>query len=90
MNVMERWTTRYDRQSRLMGGMMERTGVDVEKAAHEGLGMRMGTAVRQCLFCRSAEACAAWQAGAAGRTEDVPEFCPNAAFFRAHRETPAA
>lgn len=84
MNVMERWTARYDRQSRLMGDMMERLGVDVEAASHEQHGMRMASAVRLCLFCRSAEACAAWQAGEHDAAEGAPEFCPNAAFFRDH------
>lgn len=82
---MQRWMARSDRRAQLMGGMMERAGVDVDTASREVLGYRMASAIRLCLVCRSAETCAAWQALEHGRAQDVPAFCPNAAFFRAHK-----
>lgn len=82
---MQRWMARSDRQAQLMGGMMERAGVDVDTASRDVLGCRMASAIRLCLVCRSADSCAAWQAREQGPARDVPAFCPNATFFRAHK-----
>jgi hypothetical protein len=72
-----RMSRRAERQARLMGGMMERVGVDPERAPQRG--WAFAAASRRCLWCAAVDVCAAWQKETGG--SDAPAFCPNAAFF---------
>ena len=69
---------RASRQSRLMGAMMARLGVDPVAAALRG--RALDAATRRCLWCAASGQCGQWL-----ETPDVqdraPAFCPNAAFF---------
>jgi len=86
MGIFARITERMDRQAHLMGAMMERLDVDLEGAATEAGGVRLEAAARSCLACRDSEACRRWLEANDG---SAPAFCPNAAFFGAHRKQAA-
>lgn len=78
MGILTKITERMDRQSHLMGGMMERLNVDLHEADGVVLGQRLGRAIRACIACRSSESCQAWQDAHADGASEAPTFCPNA------------
>ncbi|HEX7045624.1 MAG TPA: DUF6455 family protein [Burkholderiales bacterium] len=66
----------------LLGRMMARLEVDVDRAARELLGARLREMVVRCRGCRHPELCAQWLEGEAS---GAPSFCPNARLFAAFR-----
>jgi hypothetical protein len=77
---MRGWMSRRaERQARLMSGMMERLGLDQDRAPQRG--RAFAAASRRCLWCAATDACEAWQGRPITRGE-VPGFCPNAAFLQ--------
>jgi hypothetical protein len=85
MGIVQRIGVRLERQSHLLGLMMERLGVDQELAGQERLGLTMARAARSCIFCRHSAACEEWlSAGAGPRPRAGPDFCGNRDFFSAH------
>ncbi len=82
MGIFARITERMDRQSQLMGAMMERLDVNREALAEEACGARLEAAARSCLMCRDSDECQRWLEG---NCETGPDFCPNTAFFADHR-----
>ena len=83
MGIFTRIAERMDRQSQLMGAMMERLDVDRAGLATEAEGTRLQAAARSCLMCQDIEKCEAWLAG---NCETTPDFCPNSAVFAMHRK----
>ena len=83
MGIFARIADRMDRQSHLMGAMMERLEVDIEGAATEAAGTRLEAAARSCLMCRDSGKCQPWLEG---NGEAAPDFCPNTAFFAGHHK----
>ena len=83
MGIFTRIADRMDRQTNLMGAMMQRLDVDVVGAAADASGTRLGTAGRKCLACRDSDACQRWLDG---NSEGYPDFCPNASFFAQHHK----
>jgi len=83
MGIFARITQRMDRQSHLMGAMMERMDVDLEAAGTEASGARLERAARSCLMCQDSDACEHWLEGNA---ETGPDFCPNRQFFADHHK----
>ena len=81
MTVLTGFFRRADRQSRLMGEMMDRIGLQLDDAGRVNLGIPLRMAARVCLLCRRSDACEAWLASHRGPAE-APGFCPNAGFFR--------
>lgn len=73
-----------DAQSRLMGRMMTRCGIDPVRFAQDRLGLSFAAAARSCMACAHTEACRRWAdaAEADGRVSEPPAFCPNAERFR--------
>lgn len=69
---------RASRQSRLMGAMMDRLGIDPAAAALRG--RAFDAAMRRCLWCAASGRCGQWL-GTADRQDPAPAFCPNVAFF---------
>jgi hypothetical protein len=65
---------RAEQHARLMGGMMDRLGVDVDAAAAEGHALAI--AARRCLFCGHTAECEDWLRSVE-RAESAPAFCPN-------------
>ncbi len=85
MEIVRRIGARLERQSHLMGMMMERLGVDQEMAGQERLGLTMAQAARSCIFCRYSADCEAWlSAGSGSSPQAGPGFCGNRDFFAAH------
>ena len=69
---------RIPRESKLeIWPVMARLGVRAEDAP--GAETKMARAVRRCVMCRSISQCQAWLA--AGRSDGLDEFCPNASLF---------
>jgi ornithine cyclodeaminase/alanine dehydrogenase-like protein (mu-crystallin family) len=85
LGVFSRITRHFDRQGSLMAGMMDRLDIDVESFAGVGSGMQAEKAMRACAFCRHGEACQAWQTAHPQGATQAPIFCPNRAFWAAHR-----
>lgn len=83
MGIFARITDRMDRQSQLMGAMMDRLEVDIEGAATEAAGARLEAAARSCLMCQDSGECQRWLEG---NGETAPDFCPNTAFFADHHK----
>lgn len=82
MGLFSRISERMERQSKLMGAMMERYDVDMTEAAMEASGTRFGSAARTCMVCGESDACQRWmESGSKGE----PGFCPNIRFFEQHR-----
>ena len=65
-----------EQQARLMGTVMERTGVDFSLTARED---GFAAASRRCLVCTSSKRCRRWLEQGGG--DAAPPFCPNALFF---------
>jgi hypothetical protein len=78
MGIFKRVTDHLDRQSTLMGGMMERLNVDFQAGDGVALGQRLGRAVRACVSCQNTETCQAWQDAHVDGAAEAPAFCPNA------------
>jgi len=55
--------SRMEVQSRLMGRMMERCGIDPVRFAQARLGLTFAAAARRCMACAHAEACQQRRAG---------------------------
>lgn len=85
MGFFSRLMQRMDRQSRLMGGMMERLGIDLSARSGDVCGNGFERAVRSCTFCNHGEQCQAWQDAHAEGAEHAPDFCPNAEYWAADR-----
>ena len=83
MGIMERFEGRLERQAHLMGGMMDRLGVNPERAAQDAFGLDMARATRACLFCRHSDECEVWLSTHPA-TGAAPDFCRNRSFFAAH------
>jgi len=66
----------------LLGRMMVRLKVDVDRAARELLGYRLREMVVRCRGCRHPELCAQWLEG---KASGEPHFCPNAPLFATFR-----
>lgn len=85
MSIFSKIRDRINRQSRLMGGMMDRLGVTLTDGQVDATGLAVERAVRACAFCGHSEECEAWQDAHTDGAERAPDFCPNAAFW-ARRE----
>lgn len=81
MGIFSKIRDRLDRQSRLMGGMMDRLGVSLGDGKADASGLAMERAVRACAFCGHGGECQAWQEAHPDGAERAPDFCPNAAFW---------
>lgn len=62
----------------LMVRMMDRMAVNWKMAARIDGGLAWYAARTKCIFCRHEAECRSWPDG----PEALPEFCPNAGFFR--------
>jgi hypothetical protein len=85
MGFFTRISERMDRQSQLMGAMMQSLHVDTEAAATEASGARLERAARSCLMCQDSDKCERWLEGHAD-AEAGPDFCPNRMFFADHHK----
>lgn len=74
-----------DRRSGLMHRMMERFGIDIEKAARVALGTQLSNAARSCAFCRYTRECRQWLDSDAD-DDRWRGFCPNAQRFERLRQ----
>lgn len=83
MGIFTRIANRMDRQSGLMGAMMQRLDLDIAGVAGDGSGMALESAIRSCLACRNSDECKHWLESGSG---SEPDFCPNASFFALHRK----
>lgn len=83
MGIFSRITGRMDRQSHLMGAMMDRLDVDREALASDACGARLEAAARSCLMCQDSDECQRWLDG---KGDTAPDFCPNTTFFADHRK----
>jgi Family of unknown function (DUF6455) len=82
MGIFGRITQRMDRQTHLMGAMMERLGVDIEAAGMQAGGGSLANAARACVVCRSSDECKRWLEADGDAGE--PNFCPSRRFFTLH------
>ena len=80
MGIFSMISDRFDRQSRLMAGMMDRLGVTLSDVKSDPTGLAVERAVRACAFCSHGGECQGWQETHDG-AERAPDFCPNAAFW---------
>lgn len=78
MGMFTKLSEHLDRQSNLMGGMMQRLDVDFEPASGVLLGQQLERAVRACMFCGHGDVCQAWQTAHTEGADSAPKFCPNA------------
>ncbi|NMG41724.1 hypothetical protein GRZ55_21030 [Chelativorans sp. ZYF759] len=85
MGIFSRLANHLDRRSDLMGGMMERLGVDPGAFDTLARGQQLGNAARACAMCSHGDECAGWQEAHADGAEKAPDFCPNAALWSATR-----
>lgn len=88
MGIFVTISQRFDRQSALFGRMREKFQLDEINPEYMGTVFVAQTAqaARSCSFCRHADECQAWLDAADGEARDAaPAFCPNRAFFAAHR-----
>ena len=83
MGIFTRIANRMDRQSGLMGAMMQRMDVDMAGVAADGSGMSLEGASRSWLACKHGNECQHWLESDSG---SEPDFCPNASFFALHRK----
>lgn len=85
MGLFRRISMRIDRQTQLMGAMMERLEVDSGKAGLDGRGWRLENAIRSCISCTDSDACERWLRDQAdSKSAQGPRFCPNRTFFAWH------
>lgn len=81
---MTRISKNIEARAKLMGKMMDRCDVDIQRLAAERLGLTLASAIRSCGLCRNADSCETWLAATAGETARTPpSFCPNAKVFEA-------
>ncbi|HEY8555447.1 MAG TPA: DUF6455 family protein [Burkholderiales bacterium] len=73
---------RAEERMQLLGRMMARLEVDVDRAARELLGYRLREMIVRCRGCRHPDLCARWLEG---ETSGEPRFCPNVRLFAAFR-----
>ncbi|MDJ1465775.1 DUF6455 family protein (plasmid) [Nitratireductor sp. GZWM139] len=79
---MKRLSQKIETHAKLMGKMMDRCDVDLQRLAADRLGLTLASAVRTCARCRNADSCRGWLAATAGETKrQPPSFCPNAVLF---------
>ncbi|MCR4269058.1 DUF6455 family protein [Nitratireductor sp. ZSWI3] len=79
-------TKKLETQAHLMGRMIDRCGVDIERLAADRLGQTLASAVRACSQCSSTKSCQNWLDATAGETHlNPPAFCPNATRFELSR-----
>jgi hypothetical protein len=71
-----------------MDCMLQVLQVDAAAAARKEGGMAFAKARATCLCCRNCRACRDWLEAAEGLR--LPDFCPNADFFREHVSAPGA
>ena len=69
---------RFADHAALFGRMAERQGVDWSRAGSVAGDLALRRAIGRCIACRETEACRDLP-----ETSAAPEFCPNAAQFRA-------
>ncbi len=70
----------FDQRAGLMHRMMDRLGIDVERAAFVALGTQLSGVARTCAFCSHARECRTWL-DQGGRDDAWRGFCPNAQRF---------
>lgn len=74
--------------ARRLTDVMSRVPVDLEAALQSEDGAALLAAISACQRCKDGKACDAWIATHDdGGGHAVPEFCPNAAFFRSFCRT---
>ena len=81
MGIFSKISDHFERQSRLMGGMMDRLGVSLTDIKADPTGLAVERAVRACAFCSHGGECQAWQDAHPDGADTAPGFCPNAAFW---------
>ncbi|RAI44465.1 hypothetical protein CH341_09065 [Rhodoplanes roseus] len=69
---------RFDRFSANIGEMMERLGIECDEDVDSYFGRTLGSVIRSCQVCRSAEVCSNWLARAPVAVSRAPAFCPYA------------
>jgi hypothetical protein len=72
------------RKARLLGAMLDRLGIDPERAARVRSGAALTAASRTCLGCTETEACETWLAEPVPdepQSSIPPAFCPNKEFL---------
>lgn len=83
MGIFTRIANRMERQSGLMGAMMQRMDLDMAGVAADGSGISLEAAIRSCLACGNSDECKHWLESG---SDTQPNFCPNASFFALHRK----
>jgi len=79
--------SRFESHARKMGAMIDSCGVDLDRLAHDRLGLTLAEASRACIGCRSGVECERWLEARSNVEGDAepPSFCPNSERFREFR-----
>ena len=73
-----------DQRATLMGRMMRKLNVDIDRVAHAGMGSQIRSMASRCQGCKVADVCARWLDGEEGGCSHQ-DFCANASAFEVFR-----